>query len=571
MAIPDPHLGALAGEGLDRPRDRRFFLRWTVTAGILLVFPYLALTLLRPPGSTYSGMLFVPGDTFLYLSVMLHSHLGAWSFVDLFTWRQEPGLPILLLYIALGKLVPGAAGPVELALVFHLARLAFSLAFIHQAWALYREALPGTSSRRVAFLFLLLTAGTGVAAFILGSPADRAASPPFDMTFIESHAMYGMLATPHFAAVLLLLAVFLRALLRAMRAAAGGWRATLVAGASVALLSVIHPEKVGVVAGTAAAFWLFGTFTRRWRQVGAWRRLAQLVLMTAFGVPYVAYAYLLTQHDVQIAELLRQGRPHQLPLNPMYYLSGYGIPGICALVGLPRLVRHPRSAPLGEVLFWCFTVAGVVILVAPLHALDHRAEGMQLALAALAGRSLVHSILPRLWRTRGFRAAVRRRLFGYRRKRMRLLTLNVVIILSSTTVLALTLASPRAGLADASELYLDRGDLAALTWLRNHAAASEVVVSGPQSAQFVAAYGGTQVVCCEWAFTPDYDRELAALSDFFYKRVDTATYLAQRHVKYLYFSSREAPFSPLQPGGMSLFHLVFRDGTTSIYAINYPK
>ena len=410
-----------------------------------------------------------------------------------------------------------------------------------------------------------------MAAFILGSPADRVANPPFDMTFIESHAMYGMLATPHFAAVLLLLAIFLRALLRAMTAATGGWRATLVGGLSVGLLSLIHPEKVGVVAGTAAALLLFGTLAGRWDRASALRRLAQLAVMTAFGVPYVAYAYLLTKHDLQIAELLRQGRPHQLPLNPLYYLSGYGIPGVCALVGVPRLVRHPRAAPLGEVLLWSFTLAGVVILVAPVHVLDHRAEGMQLALAGLAGRNLVHDILPRLWRTRGFKAAVRRRLFGYRRKRMRLLTLNMVIIFSSTTVMALTLASPRAGLADAAELYLNSGDVPALAWLKSHAATDDVVVSGPQSAQFVAAYGGTHVTCCEWAFTPDYDHELAALSDFFYRRVDAATYLSQRHVKYLYFSAREAPFSPLQPQGMALFKPVFTAGTTSIYAVIYPK
>ena len=143
MAIPEPRIPASPNPPRDRTRDRRFFRRWAITAAVMLVFPYVVLTLLRPAGTTYTGMLFVPGDTFLYLSVMLHSHLGAWSFVDLFTWRREPGLPILLLYILLGKVVPGSGGPVELALVFHLARLAFSLAFIHQAWRLYGRRCPG--------------------------------------------------------------------------------------------------------------------------------------------------------------------------------------------------------------------------------------------------------------------------------------------------------------------------------------------------------------------------------------------------------------------------------------------
>jgi hypothetical protein len=570
MAIPDAasHPPPVASAAADRPRDVRFFRRWTLTALALLVFPYLVLSLIHPAGSTYTGMLFVPGDTFLYLSVMLHSHLGAWNFVDFFTWRPEPGLPILLLYIALGKLVPPPGTPLQLALVFHGARLVLSLAFMDQAWRLFREVLPGTASRRVAYLFLLLTAGTGVVAFILDSPAERLANPPFDLTFIESHAMYGMLATPHFAAVLVLLAVFLRALLRALASERGGWRATLVGALAVGVLSLIHPEKVGVVGGSALALLAFGVGTGRWDARGAGRRALQVLAMVGFGVPYVLYAYLLTQNDLQVSELLRQGRPHQLPLDLIYYLSGYGIPGVCALAGLPRLLRRPRAAPLGEVMLWCFTLAGVVILVAPYHALDHRAEGMQLAVAGLAGRGLVQVLLPRVWRTRAFAAAVRRRVFGYRRRRLRLLSVNVVIILSSMTVLALTLASPRAGLADADELYLAPGDSQALAWLRDHAQPGDVVVTGPQSAQFVAAYGGTHVVCCEWAFTPGYDRELSDLGDFFYLRVDPGSYLAQRHVQYLYFSRREAPYAPLKPDRLPIFRLAYRAGSTSIYAVS---
>ncbi|MFN2462335.1 MAG: hypothetical protein ABR573_00345 [Candidatus Dormibacteria bacterium] len=538
-----------------------------MVALLLLCFPYIALLLLRPAGTSYTGMLFVPGDTFLYLSVMLHSHLGGWTFVDSFTWRQEPGLPILLFYVALGKLLPSGQ-PAAMALVFHGARLAFAAAFIHQSWKLYGEALPGTSSRRAALLFLLFTAGTGVLALLLGASGARAANPPFDLAFIESNAMYGLLATPHFAAVLLLLAIFLRALLRAMMTPRGGWRATLVAAASAAGLSVIHPEKAGVVVATAGLFWLFGSATGRWDRPGAARRLAQLALVTCAAAPYVAYAYLLTRHDVQVAELLRQGRPHHLPLDPLYYLSGYGLPGLCALAGLPRLLRHPRRAPPGEALLWSFTAAGLVILLAPLSALDHRAEGMQVAVAGLAGRNLVHRLLPHLWRSRGFASAVRARLFGYHRRRLRLLSLNLVIIFSSTTVLALTLGSPRAGLRDSGELFLEGGDVQALSWLRNHAGPDDVVVTGPQTSQFVAAYGGTHVVCCEWAFTPDYDRELGSLGDFFYQRTDPALYLHRRGVRYLYFSSREAAGSPLRPEGNRLFRRVFRAGSSTIYAVS---
>src|SRR5207245_5967475 len=141
----------------------------------------------------------------------------------------------------------------------------------------------------------------------------------------------------------------------------------------------------------------------------------------------------------------------------------------------------------------------------PWQALDHRAEGLQMAVAGLGGRNLVRLVLPRLWRTRAFAAAARRRVLGYRRRRLRLLSLNLCLIFSSPTVLALAFGSPRAALQDGVEVYLNADDPSALSWLRQHASGRDVVVAGPESAQFVAAYGGTHVVWGEWAFTPNFD------------------------------------------------------------------
>ena len=476
-------------------RDRRFVRRWTIVALALLSFPYIALWLLTPsvtPGGQYTGMLFNPADTFLYVSQVLHSHLGEWAFTDYFTYIREPSLPLFAFYTLLGKLVFGPAGPASLDLAFQVARLLLALLFIQQAWRLYSEVLPGRASRRVALLFLLFTAGMGAYRFFLVwlPPPPGPDQFPFDLAYIESSSFFGLLYAPHFAAVLVLVVVYLRALFRVARTAS--WKATALGAASAAGLATIHPEKIGVIGITTVLF--LGALQLQ-SPLGL-RRWTQGFLMVVGGVPYTVFAFLLTLNDKQVVELLRQGRPHQPPPDPwFYYPLGYGFPGLFAGLGSPRLLRGLRRAPAGELLLWSMVAGSLVILLAPWQALDHRAEGLQLAVAGLAGRNLVHTVLPRFWRSRVFAASVRRRLFGYRRRRLRLLSLNVVIILSSLTVMALAFASWRTALRDApAEIYLNRDDPAALSWLRAHAGRDDVVVAGPQSAQFVAAYGGTHVV-----------------------------------------------------------------------------
>lgn len=553
--------------------DRRFFLRWTVLALALLTLPYAVMAVLAPaagPGRhVYTGLLYDPSDTFLYVSQMVHAHLGEWSFTDYFTYIHEKPLFIFPLYTLLGKLTPGSGGPISAAVAFHAARVAIALLFCHQVWRLYGELLPGRGSRRVAFLFVLFTAGFGVFNLLVPAPL-KLQEVPFDLSFIESSTYYGLVYSPHFAAVLLLLVVWVRAFYRAQRADAWDWRAAAIGVLAGAALSTIHPEKVGILALGGGLYWAWTVIAQRPSRAVAMRRAGQLFLMVAGGLPYVAYAYLLTVHDVQIAQLLRQGRPHPviLPDSAQYYLSGYGFPGLLALSSLPRIVRRLPAAPPGEVLLWTMIIGSLVLLLTPWRTLDHRAEGLQVFVAGLAGRQLLHAGLPRFWRTRGFLGAARRHVFGYSRRRLRILSLNLVIILSSPSVLALAIAAPRAGLADASELYMTGDDVNAVAWLRQHAARDQVVVSGPESGQFVASYAGTHVVFGEWAFTPNFESEALQLYQFFHGQGDPSTYLRSRSVDWLYFGPREQLFGgSLDARTRALLEPAFQSGSTQVYRV----
>jgi hypothetical protein len=542
--------------------DRAFRRHWTILALVSLTLPYLVLAPLHPGGGSYTGMLFVPSDTFLYLSQMFHSQQGDWLFRDPFTWRAEPALTIFVLYTLLGKVALGGS-PLVLALVFHTARLLLAWALVDQAWKLYGELLPGRPSRRVALIFLLFTAGAGVFALLLPGPL-RLREIPFDLSFVESSTFYGLVTAPHFAAVLLLMAVFMRALHRAGSGTAGP-ASTAVVALSAAGLSLLHPEKVLVVGLAALAYLAWALLTGRTRLAAVVTTCAAMLA----AVPYTLYLFALAATSSQVADLVHQGRPHPPVSDPLlYYLLGFGIPGLCALAGLPRLLRHPRAAAAGEVLLWCVVAASLVVLFTPARILDHRAEGMQLAVAGLAGRNLVHEVLPRIYRTRAFAATVRRRLLGYRRRRLRLLALNLVLILSSPSILALAIASPRAGLASSSELYFNPDDPGALGWLRQHASRDDVVAAAPESEQFVAAYTGARVVVGHFDYTPDFIGEAQAMLLYLRGRSDARTYLASRHVRWLYFGPRErdvATVSPSQtPGVTEAFH----QGQTTVYAVN---
>lgn len=553
----------------ERPSDRRFRRRWMLAALFLLVFPYALLALLTPalaPGGQYTGQIFNPSDTFLYLSQMLHGHLGEWTFTDYFTYLDLPSLPLFPLYLVIGHLLPGPAGSLSLNLAFQLWRLVIAVLFMQQAWKLYGELLPGRASRRVAFLFLLFTAGMGAYRAMLAwlPPPPHA---PFDLDFIESSSFYGLLYAPHFAAALLLIVVYLRALFRATMTPQGSWRATAVGALAAAAVATIHPEKVGVL-GIATVVFL------AWRQLqrgAGMRHWVQGLVMVGGGVPYTLFVLRLTADDQQVKMLLHQGRPHLPPPDPwFYYPLGYGLPGLFAVLGLPRLIRRLREAPPGEALLWSMVLASVAILLAPWQALDHRAEGMQLAVAGLAGRNLVHLLLPRLWRTRAFAAAVRRRLLGYRRRRLRLLSLNLCVILSCPTVLALAFSSPRAALADSVEVYLNADDTRALPWLRTHARPSDIVLTGPFTAQFVAAYGGTHVVWGEWAFTPNFDAEGRRLVELLRGRTDARQYMTERHVTFVYFGPRErdeASGGTFEPARLPFLVPAYRTGGTVIYRV----
>jgi hypothetical protein len=532
----------------------------------MLAFPYVFLAVVHPSQMAYTGMIFSPADNIVYTTQMLHAAMGDWLWHDYFTHLLVSPRPIYFFYTLLGKLQPPIDGPVAPAILQQVARLACALLFLHQAWRFFADVLPDRAVRRVAFLFLAFTSGLGV--FVLLTPL-AAWQPPFDLVYPNSSAFFGLMYPPHFAAILLLFVVYLRCLWRATSKGRRSWAFALGAGLAGAGVSLIHPDTavaLGVAAAAYTAWAVMGRAGSTQERVGTGARGA---LAIAGAVPYTVYILVAVAlgHDTVLAAGQAQGSPPELQAPVLYYLLGLGLPALCALAALPRAVAAIRRGRGGAVLLWSVVVGELLVLSTPFGRQGHGGEGLWVVLSPLAATGLVRVLLPRLWRSPVFARLVRLRPLGYSRRRLRILSINLVLILAMPSILALTVASPRAALANAGEIYLTEEDAAAVSWIRHHVAPGEVIVAAPESAQFAAAYGGARVAFGTKYYTPDYDTEAARLLAFFKDRDRTRAYLAEHDVGWVYFGPRERALAAFDPDTLPYLSPAFRAGDTAVYRV----
>jgi hypothetical protein len=520
-----------------------------------------------PRGHVFTWTVVDPGDTFVFLGQMARGARGHWEFVNLYTYRSLAGQPLYLFYSALGHLVPGwAFGPTGLGLVYQGARLAISALTLWEGWLLMKEMCPSRASRRAAFVLAFFTAGLGF--YELAVPALRVTPRGlFDLYFDESNTFAGLLSVPHHAAVLLLLIVYLRAMLRLLRSGRGSWPAALTATTAAALLSLIHPDKA-VITALATLFALAWTAAAKGLPSVVWW---QGLTAALGGAPYALLLVFLFRGSAALTQLASSATTQTEQLlnpNPLFYLLGFGIPGALALSGLPLTPARMRRASPAEVAGWSVVLAAVVVALLPSGAVQHRLEGVQMVLAPLAARQLVRRILPRAWRSAWFARVAAARPFGYSRRRLRVLSINLPILASTPTVL-LVLASFSAGtLVGARDLYLRPGEAEAMAWLAGHASAEQVVVATPPTARFITAYAGTHVAFGNSTLTPDYDREQEQSVRFFTSPgYDREEYLRLRSVAFLYFGPLEREAAVFAPSTKPYLELVYSREGVEIYRV----
>ena len=544
-----------------RTSHLRFVTGWSLLVLALLASPAVVGIIVRPAGTTFTWVFVNPSDAFVYLTQMAQGSSGHWDFVDVYSARHLAGQPIFLFYSLVGHLLPaGAAGPAGLGLLYQATRLVFAALFLWQLWGFLGDVCPSAPSRRVAFLLAVLTAGFGVYELVI--PDLRATRHIFDLVFDESSSFAGMMAVPHHAAFLLLLAVFLRALVRILARPQGSWPAAIVAALAAAGIAMIHPDKavVTIVTVLVAALWSWyvGRTSRR--------NLLQAAIAALGPLPYVAALATFLYLHPELALLDRAG--NAVDPNPLFYLLGFGPTGLVVLATVPITRGRVSKASTGQLVAWAMVIGAVVDAALPSKLVDHQLEGLQFVLAALAGTALVHRLLPHLWRTAGFRRVAARRLLGYDRRRLRQLSINLFILVGLPSVLAYGLSLSAGPVLQPRDVYLRPGDVAATAWLRDHASPDAVVLATPTSARFVTAYAHTRVAVGDFAFTPNGSVEVAELSRFFtLPAYDRAGYLRAREVNFVYFGSTERSAAAFDPASLAYLAAVYTAADVTIYAV----
>ena len=156
---------------------------------------------------------------------------------------------------------------------------------------------------------------------------------------------------------------------------------------------------------------------------------------------------------------------------------------------------------------------------------------------------------------------------GYSRRRLRELTINVPVILSTTSVLALVLVVPRVALSQEPEVFLNHDDLVAVAYVRDHGSTSDVAVGLPETEDYLAAYGGVHVVLGAFSATPDSSWEQRQMAVFFSRPDFDTRYLRDRSVKWLYFGPREASMAKFDPDRSPGLVKRFQGGSTRVYEV----
>jgi hypothetical protein len=525
-----------------------------------LSLPYLLLYALAPPGGVFAGVYHHgPSDSYAYLASMYHANHGEYLFTNYFTYRQLPGIPVYFIYVLAGRLIPGDATPLSLGVAYQVVRMVLVGVFIWQLVALYREVIPNAVAQRVGLALALFGTGFGIWQEMAG--IRIAGQHAFDVFWTESSNFLSLLYAPHFVLGLVATVVFLRAVLRIAQHSHHSWRAAIVAGVAGMVLVEVHPEKLVLLGLTAAliAGWLAVRGRLGFSSVG------QLSTMLVLASPFFLLAIVWYLGNPVANKLISQG-VDPVRLKPIYYLMGYGLPGLLALAGLPRL-RHLRSLSPAEAVLWSAVGAHVIIFLLPENRLIHRGEGLALVLDALAARHLVAEVMPRVWRSRAFATIARR---PDARRRLRELSVNLVPIVSAAGAILLVAVLVSTGPPQQKDLFLRADDVAALAYISHSASPSDVAVGTFATNDYLAAYGGVHVVFGHLSATPNLGEEIADSDRFFAQESVSEEYLRSRSVRWLYFGPREAVVAKFDPDKERGLTRRFQSGSTTVYEVSRP-
>ncbi len=564
---PEPSAQPLDSEHstLDSLRERRRACVTAIAAMMLTLLPYLwgaTLAGARPGLGVYSWFTFNTTDHCVYLSWMRQAADGHFFQHNLFTTEPQSGHQFNLFFLALGLI--SRITHLSTIYVYQIARFVLGIVFLRAVWWLLELLLMETRARWAAFLVICFSAGLG---WIPGLWEMGIMKGPVDTWQPEAVTFLSLYLFPLFTVSLLLMTGALGWLIVAERTRS--YTHAAYAGVCGLLLGNIHSYDVITLTAVWGSYLIIKGIAGRRFDAGSWLRALTAGALTAVSTGYMAY--LLKSEEVFAK---RAAVPTLSPPFQMYVL-GFGLIFILAVIGAvwrsgvqafrcsgeetePSGVRDPQPSTLNPQLFLIvWAIANIAAAYLPVAFQRKMIMGAHLPLSILAGVALAS--LP--WPAAGRRW-------------------NLAL---GAAILALSITNIRFVLRDAAELplnqgpvraYMYAGEIAALSWIREHAPAGAPVQPLPwvtinpvngrfgffdnTVACFTPGLTGHPVHAGHWGETPDFGRTMNLWATF--QRSDIPDQwrqdlLRSTGVRYILFTQKhdETRDPPVENGLLSLF------------------
>lgn len=538
--------------------------RWALTLSVvalgLTTLPYLLAWALTPPGHHFTGFVAYLSDGNTYLAKMEQGRRGAWLYTLVYSPEPHDGAFVWGLYLLLGKL----AGLLHLPniLVLHVARLAAGLAALLMAYAFYAFFTGYVALRRLAFLLVAFTSGTGWLLTMVGA-RQLLGEFPVDLHFPDATLFWSIFAFPNYSlSVALMLACTLLVLLAFRH---NSVRLSVWAGLAGAALAVTHPSILVVYATLALylllLWWRVGRFPRR-----------EFLLALAFGfisAPAVAYETWVLHANWAFKAFTDQNFNYS-PSVPNLLLS-FGALLWLAWKGTPSLWRRSHDEPALPVI-WTFLVP--LLLYAPLSVQRRFLEGWNVPMSLLVAYGLATWLLPRLRAWQRLRAFMLRRLSSYDPRRWKRFMVTMVLVLLMPTNMIILAGSAALAAVRAPLIYLSAGENGALEWLRANSRPDEVVFSSIDLGNRIPAQAGNLVFLGHWSESIYARTKAELVVRFFGNRIsddERREFLRRYRIAYIWYGREERQLGTLNPAEASYLTPVYRSDDVTLYRVELPR
>lgn len=533
---------------------------WYFPAGVALLLllitaiPWAYAWLSTPPDKQFMGILLNVPDHIQYFSWMRELATANLSANKL---TPEPNAPVFFNLLWWGMARAGTLLGVDYAGMFQVLRWVATLICLPLIYLMVAWFLEPKLWRRTAFLVIVLGGGLGWL-LVVGKYTVMAGKLlwPLDLYVVEPNTFFAILASPHFVGALIYIGVFdlfLRGLVLRQ------WRYPVLAGLLALFLGWQHAYDLLIVYAVIGVWTLLV-----WLQEKRFPTFAVLacVIVGAISVTPAIYSVLLTSLDPLWAEVLAQFANAGVFTPPLYRLPILlGIPFVIALYEAIR--QHPwRVAALPQPLlllqgwFWIYFLLVYLRTDYQIHMLN----GWQIPIGILATLTLFTRIVP--WLKQHLGGA-----WGNRLVRWAPLLLILAIIPTNLYLYMWRISELR---RHDAPYYLHVDEVQALTWLRDNAAPSSVVMAPLKFGQYVPALAGTHAFIAHWAQTVDYYGKQELVAEYY--NVETPTedrtrILDEYSVDYVVFDRETEQLDATQVADSAKLVYESPDQAVQVYAV----